>query len=607
MKERKELNTDILRFLNETLPFVKKPGRYIGGEYNSVLKDSNGLLRGALIFPDVYEVGMSNYGLEILYHLLNSLEFVFVERAYLPWPDMIERMKKCSIPLFTLETKTPLKDLHFIGISLEYELSYTNVVEVLKLSAIPVRATERGEDHPIIIGGGPLAYNPEPISQAFDVIFVGDGEEGVLEIAEVLYETKDEKRESKIKELSKIEGVYVPGFYEQKRSRIIPVNESYPKIIKKRILKDLDTFKPVTRKILPHVESVHDRGVIEIMRGCTRGCRFCHAGMVYRPVRERKDSVVLKSTAELLENTGYEELSLLSLSTMDYSAIARLTDDLMCELKKQLVALSLPSTRVDSFGVDIAGKIAGIRKTGLTFAPETGSQRLRNVINKQISDDDIYAAVFKAYKMGWQRVKLYFMIGLPGETEEDLNETVKMIRRIKNIGFREVRVSVSIFVPKPHTPFQYSKLITPKEAFEKIRFLKRARKFAKVDFHDPHKSFIEGVLSRGGRELFSVILKANELGQIYDEWTESFNYENWEKAFEFCGIDIDKYTGPYDKDDEFPWDHIWAGVDREFLWKEYEKSLRGEITQDCRWEKCTLCGVCIKGGVMNILKTDIDE
>ena len=589
-------------FLARVLPFVQKPGRYIGGELNAVMKDGRDLLRVALIFPDLYEIGMSNYGLEIIYHILNSLDFVWAERAYMPWLDMMERMKRNDIPLFTLESKTPVKEMDLVGISLEYELSYTNVLEILKLSGIPLKSEERSDHHPIVLGGGPLSGYIEPIAPAFDAVLLGDGESAVLEIARVLYSLRGAKREEKLKELSKVDGVYIPSFYKVKVKKVFPKYESVPRVIRKRITKDLDEFPPPLRKIVPLTESVHDRAVLEIMRGCTRGCRFCHAGMHYRPVRERDPDKVVEWAEKLLDNTGYEELSLLSLSTMDYSGIEELVPKLMEKLEKRMVALSIPSTRVDSFGVQIASQIAGIRKTGLTFAPEAGTDRLRNVINKNITEEDIFTTVEAALKSGWRRVKLYFMMGLPTETKEDLLAIVDLIRRIKFKGFRELRASISVFVPKPHTPFQFSRLVSPKEAFERQRILKRARKFAKVDFHDPKMSFIEGVLSRGGREIFDVIVRANDMGQIFDEWKEMFSYERWMRAFEEVGIDPSAYLGPFEIDEDFPWDHLYIGIDREFLIKEYERAIKGDKTGDCRWSRCSLCGVCMKMKVFNVLK-----
>lgn len=593
---------DVNFFLARVLPFVQKPGRYIGGEYNAVVKDGDDFLRVALIFPDLYEIGMSNYGLEVIYHLLNSLDFVWAERAYMPWTDMMEKMIESGITLFTLESRTPVKDMDLIGISLEYELSYTNVLEILKLSDIPLKSKERADKHPLVLGGGPLAGYVEPIAPAFDAVLLGDGEEAVTDIAKVLYEMRGMSREEKLKELAKIEGVYVPSFYKTEGKRVVPKYGVIPKVVRKRLIKDLDDFPPPIKKIVPLTETIHDRAVLEVMRGCTRGCRFCHAGMHYRPVRERDPEKVLEWSKTLLDNTGYDELSLLSLSTMDYSGIEKLVSKLIDNLKERMVALSLPSTRVDSFGVRIASQIAGIRKTGLTFAPEAGTDRLRNVINKNITEEDIFSTAEAALKAGWRRIKLYFMMGLPTEKEEDLLAIVELIKKIKLMGFKDLRASISVFVPKPHTPFQFARLISPQEAFEKQRILKRARRFAKIDFHDPKMSFIEGILSRGGREIFDVIVKVNEMGQIFDDWKEMFSYEKWMRAFEDVGIDPNTYSGPFDVKREFPWDHLYIGIDRDFLVKEYEKALRGEVTSDCRWDRCSLCGVCFKMKVFNVLK-----
>ncbi len=592
----------IEEFLNRVLPFVRKPARYIGGEYNSIVKDGEDLLRVALVFPDVYEIGMSNHGLAIIYEILNSKDWIWAERAYLPWVDMIEKMKECDIPLFTLESKTPLNEMDIIGISLEYELSYTNVLEILKLSNIPIRAQDRKDTHPLIIGGGPLASNPEPVAPAFDAILVGDGEEAVLEIAEVVYKTRGMERHERLKELARIDGVYVPVFYEQRGGKILPKFEDVPYPVKKRILKDLDSFPPPLRPVIPNVESIHDRAVVEVMRGCTRGCRFCHAGMVYRPVREREPGELAEWILELLNQTGYEEISLLSLSTMDYTALDNLVNRILPHLKSRNIALSIPSTRVDEFGLGIAEKIAGIRKTGLTFAPEAGTQRLRDVVNKNITDEDILRTATLALKAGWRRIKLYFMIGLPTETEEDLMGIVDVVRRIKSLGFRDLRVAVSVFVPKPHTPFQFARQISPEEAREKQKILKRARRFAKVDFHDPEMSLVEGVLSRGGREIFGVIERVNESGEIFDEWSEMFSFSKWIEAFEKEGIDPTYYTRGRELDEEFPWDHIYIGIDREFLVRDYLRALRGETVPDCRWDRCSLCGMCIKFKVRNVLK-----
>lgn len=591
----------ILKFLNETLPWVKKPSRYIGKEINSVVKDPKEVsLRIALVFPDTYEIGTSNYGLEILYHILNSQPDIWAERSYLPWVDMIEKMKERDIPLYTMESYTPLYQMDAVGISLEYELSYTNVVEVLKLSKIPLFFWERKKD-PIVLGGGPCSSNPEPVYGFFDAILVGDGEEAILEIAKVLKETKGENRETIWRELSKIEGVYVPAFYEQRGKKVVPVSGEFPASIKRRIVKDLNAQPVPVKKILPNTESVHDRAVVEVARGCTRGCRFCHASIYYRPVRERSLENIIENAEKMLKNTGYEEISLLSLSTMDHTQIEKVVEELLRRFSERKIAISIPSTRMDRFGVEIASRIASVRKTGLTFAPEAATQRLRNIINKNIEEQNIFSTLEAARKSGWRRVKLYFMVGLPGETEEDLKALVDLLGRVKAIGFKEVSASVAVFVPKPHTPFQFARQITPEEANEKFKILTRAKRVAKVSYHNPEMSLLEGIFSRGDRKLLDLIVKAKELGALFDEWSEMFDFNVWKKAFDLTGIDPEEHLRERKTEEEFPWDHIDMGVTKEFLVREYQRALEGKTTEDCRWKGCYLCGVCPRFKVQNIL------
>ncbi len=588
----------ILRFLSENLIKVSKPARYIGGEYNSVIKDASNkdYLRVAFGFPDVYEVGMSHYGLEILYWLANKLDYVYAERVFLPWVDMIEAMEKNDIPLFTLETRTPVYELDMLGISLEYELSYTNVLKMLELSRISIRAAERKDDDPIVIAGGPVTYNCEPIAEAFDVIYIGDGEVNLHKMLQIIYETRGMKRHDRLKELAKIEGIYIPIFYEQKGRKIVPKYDFAPERISRNILKDLNSVNPPEKKILPHVESVHDRAVIEISRGCTRGCRFCHAGYVYRPVRERSADEIVKSVKKLIENTGYDEVSLLSLSSLDHSQISEIAEKLVEELKDKKVSISIPSTRVDAFNIKIGEKIAEVRKTGLTFAPEAGSQKMRDAINKQISYDDIINTASEAKRAGWRRIKLYFMVGFPEETEEDIKEIGELIKDIKKLGFSDITASVNLLIPKPHTAFQFAKLQEPEYMSMVRKILGPYRKYGKIDINDGKKSFVEGILSRGDRKLFSVIEKAYKVS-YYDEWGEFFSFEKWMNLFN--ELDISQYIGPYGIED-FPWDHIDSGVSKEFLWNEYQNYFVQVITKDCR-KGCTLCGVCLNYPVRNVI------
>ena len=583
---------DIYRWLVQsgTLARVRKPSRYIGKELNHVRKNTENKLRVLLAFPDTYEIGMSHIGLKLLYNLLNSEEYISAERTYLPWKDMFYEMKKAGIPLYSLESYTPANEFHILGITLQYELSYTNVLGLLELSDIPLFQKDRTKE-PLIIGGGPCTSNPEPVADFFDLFVIGDGEVAMLELAKLVEENlellKSGRRQELLSMLSELSGVYVPSLAKRKTG--------------KALIKDLNDYEIITSPIVPFMNIVHDRAVIEIMRGCNRGCRFCQAGMFYRPVRERKPEKILQAIETLISKTGYEELSFLSLSTMDYSKVEELVSRAQKYFKKEHVGFSLPSTRVDSFGVEMASKIASIRKTGLTFAPEAGTQRLRNVINKNITEEEILNAVASAIEKGWKRVKLYFMIGLPTETDEDINGIVALSKKIKALGLKQLTVSVSIFIPKPHTPFQYARQITPPEARKKFSILSRIKRFAQLHLHDPGKSYIEGVLSRGDRQVGNAIYKAYKNGSLFDEWGEEFRLSTWIRAFESCKIDIESYSREKDVEEELPWDHISLGISKAFLREEYEKAHKGEPTRDCRWNGCTLCGVCQEYRTINVL------
>ncbi|TYB81892.1 MAG: TIGR03960 family B12-binding radical SAM protein [Kosmotoga sp.] len=584
--------TEIYKWLlhSGVLNKVSKPSRYIGKELNAVKKNYSNKLRFLLLFPDTYEIGMSHLGLKILYRWLNEEEFIFTERTYLPWKDMLSEMKKEGIPLYSYETYSPAMDFHIIGITLQYELSYTNVLASLETAGIPIWQKERTTE-PLIVGGGPCTANPEPVADFFDLFLIGDGEKASVEISRLVWNHLDLLREGKrkelLKKLSEIQGVYIPSLRKNN--------------VKKAIVNDLENY-PVNKKpLVPFMGIVHDRANIELMRGCNRGCRFCQAGMFYRPVRERKHDEIVESIEDIIKNTGYDELSLLSLSTMDYTAIEELSQKLLPFQDEKKIGLSLPSSRVDAFSVEMASKIASIRKTGLTFAPEAGTQRLRNAINKNIKESDIFDTMKNAINNGWRRLKLYFMIGLPTETSEDLEGIVKLCSDIKKLGLKDITVSVATFIPKAQTPFQYAAQIPPEEAWKRYDKLKKIRRFGKLHFSDPYRSYIDGAISRGGREIARVIYNAYKNGSIFDEWSEEFSYDTWLNAFKEENLNINSYTKERKKGDIFPWNHIFIGIDEAFLKNEYSKVLEGLTTEDCRNGTCTFCGVCYSLNVSNLL------
>ncbi|MBN1916329.1 MAG: TIGR03960 family B12-binding radical SAM protein [Verrucomicrobia bacterium] len=603
----------------ELLPHVQKPGRYIGGELNRTVKDHTALdVTLALAFPDVYEVGMSHLGFKILYEIVNSLDWACAERAFAPWPDMDERMRERGVPLHTLETFTLLSDFDLVGFSLQYELCATNVLHMLDLAGIPRTAEERLErGGPIILAGGPGAFSCEALAPYLDAVVLGDGE---VVIVEILKKMREAKRDADVTRSSSarraflhaaavsVGGVYVPQFYDvtyEVSGAVRSIERAFddlPLPIERTVVADLDAAPYPTAPIVPLINVVHDRAVVEVMRGCTQGCRFCQAGIIYRPVRERRLETLLDQGHKILASTGLEELSLASLSTGDYSRIRELVTTLANELKADATSIALPSLRIDTYSVELAEQVARIKRTGITFAPETGSERLRAVINKSVHDNELLEAATEAYRRGWNLIKLYFMIGLPTETDEDLDAIAVLIDRVSNArrahdGRRgAVNVAVSCFVPKAHTPFQWLGFRPLEEFSEKIRYLReRVRsKAIKLRFHDPKQSYLEAVFSRGDRRLASVVAEAVRLGARFDDWSEHFRFERWLQAFSGVDVNPNAYAHrAFALDAMLPWDHLSPRVDKAYLLAELDRARRGEFTPDCRREGCRLCGsVC---------------
>ncbi|MEE0450658.1 TIGR03960 family B12-binding radical SAM protein [Peptacetobacter sp.] len=599
--------------LKRILKKVEKPARYLGNEINAVHKDTSNpdIVRYAHCFPDLYEVGMSHLGSHILYDVINKEEGVFCERVYAPQVDMEEKMRENNIPLFGLESRESIRHFDIVAFTLQYELCYTNILNMLDLAGIPLLKEDRKEGDPFVLVGGSCAYNSEPMTDFIDAALLGEGEEMNIEVINEYkaWKKSGEPREKFLERIAKIEGVYVPSFYDveynedQTVKSVTPNRECANPHPRKRIIRDMNKVEYPERFIVPYIDTVHDRIVLEIFRGCTRGCRFCQAGMIYRPIREKNFARLKEILEKLIKTTGYDEISLVSLSTSDYSQLAELTDYLVEEYASKNVGISLPSLRLDNFSMEIANKIQKVRKSGLTFAPEAGSQRLRDVINKGITEEDLTRASRQAFEMGWNNIKLYFMIGLPTENYDDLDgisdlayEVVDIYKDVHNGKFKgkfNVTVSTSTFVPKPFTPFQWNPQDMKSSVIEKQRHLVRKLKNRNItcNYHDSDTSLMEAVFARGDRRLGKVLLRAHELGAKFDGWDEHFDLEIWKQAMEECGLDISFYAHrTRELDEVFPWDHIDVGVSKKFLIREAEKALKGEITPDCR-KGCNGCGI----------------
>jgi len=611
-----------LALSDEILMSIEKPARYIGGEYNSVMKDKEQVdVRFCMCFPDVYEIGMSHLGIQILYDMFNRREDTWCERVYSPWPDLHKVMKEQHIPLFALESQDPLKEFDFLGITLQYEMCYTNILQVLDLAEIPIWSKDREKGDPIVIGGGPCSYNPEPIADFFDIFYIGEGETVYGDLIELykIYKHSDMTREEFLIKVSQIPGLYVPALYDVTYhedgtiASFGPKYEEVPKTILKQVVTDMSSAVYPEKPVVSYMKVTQDRVVLEIMRGCIRGCRFCQAGMIYRPTRP-KDVNVLKHYAEaMLDNTGQEEITFSSLSSSDYQSLPELTDCLIEKMDNNHVNISLPSLRIDAFSLDVMQKIQDIKKNSLTFAPEAGTQRLRNVINKGLTKENILNGSLQAFLGGWNKVKLYFMMGLPTETYDDITGIADLSEEISELYFanipkekRDGRVmvsaSASYFVPKPFTPFQWAPMITPEEFQKRAYFVKdkfreaKNHKSLKFAYHEADITILEGLLARGDRKLCQVIYDVYQSGQLFDAWTEYFDKSNWDNALEKNHIDIGFYTYRDRSVDEIlPWDFIDIGVTRKFMEKEWERAQAEVVTPNCRM-KCSGCGAAKFGG-----------
>ncbi len=609
-----------LALSDEILLQVEKPARYIGGEINMVRKNPNEVdIRFAMCFPDVYEVGMSHLGIQIIYDMLNKREDTYCERVYSPWTDLDKIMRERNIPLFALESQEPVKNFDFLGITLQYEMCYTNVLQILDLSGIPLRSKDRSEDDPIVVGGGPCVYNPEPIADFFDFFYIGEGETVYYEILDLYKKIKADggTRKDFLHEVAKIQGMYVPSLFDVTYhedgtiATFTPKHDDIPTKIKKQVETELsDTFYP-EKPLVPYLKVIQDRVVLEIQRGCIRGCRFCQAGMIYRPIRERSVDYLKKLAKYMLDSTGQDEISLSSLSSSDYSCLPELVYHLIDRYKSKMVNISLPSLRIDAFSLDVMNKVQDVSKSSLTFAPEAGTQRMRNVINKGLTEDDILTGAKSAFVGGWNKVKLYFMLGLPFEELDDVRgiaylaekiaEEYYQIPKSERNGKVSINVSTSYFIPKPFTPFQWAPMIRKEEFLDRQRTLQSTireqlnQKSIVYHWHDAETSELEGILARGDRKLCDVIEKVYRKGCIYDAWTEHFRYDVWKETMDECGVTVEFYnTRERSRDEILPWDHIDIGVTKSFMYREYENAKCMTVTPNCR-RKCSGCGAATFG------------
>lgn len=634
-----EITMRKLALSDEILLTVEKPARYIGGEVNMQVKDPTKIdIRFCMCFPDVYEIGMSHLGIQILYDMLNRREDTYCERVYSPWVDLDKLMREKNIPLFALESQDPVKDFDFLGITLQYEMCYTNILQILELSQIPIYAKDRTEDHPIVMGGGPCSYNPEPIADFFDFFYIGEGETSFNQLLDVYNEYKQQGKSRKeyLEMVAQIDGMYVPAFYDvtyKEDGTIDSFTKNLPAAhdkVKKCVETNIsETYYP-TKPLVPFIKAIQDRVVLEIQRGCIRGCRFCQAGMIYRPTRERSLEYLKKCAYEMLSSTGHEEISLSSLSSSDYSNLQELVYFLIDEFGSKGVNISLPSLRIDAFALDVMSKVQDVRKSSLTFAPEAGTQKLRNVMNKGLTEEAILGGAMKAFQSGWNRVKLYFMLGLPTETEEDIEGIAVLSDRIareyytipkeQRNGKVNITPSTSFFVPKPFTPFQWCRMNTGEEFIKKARFLKDKmneqlnRKSISYKWHEAKLTELEGVLARGDRRVSSIIYDAYKAGCLYDSWSEHFHYDRWIEAFDKNGLNIEFYNCRERNPEEIlPWDFIDVGVTKEFLLREYKRAKDAKVTPNCKLG-CANCGaqsfesgVCIAEDLSEIKEDTSDE